>query len=169
MSKSLETERKFIIKMPSSRFLSAYEPIAIVQTYLSAEKGVTHRVRKTVKDGDEQFYETKKTRLTPISCIEEECLISRERYLELSRNIRAGSRPIRKTRYRIPYLGHTSEIDVYPEWRRHAVMEIELSSEEEEPRIPPYLSVLRDVSEDRRFKNVNLALSDTNLSALVGE
>jgi len=157
MSKSLETERKFIIKMPSSRFLSAYEPISIVQTYLSAEKGVTHRVRKTVKDGDEQFYETKKTRLTPISCIEEECLISRELYLELSRNIRAGSRPIRKTRYRIPYLGHTVEIDVYPEWRRHAVMEIELSSEDEAYSVPSDIEIVSEVTGIGKYSNSSLA------------
>ena len=45
----------------------------------------------------------------------------------------------------------------YPFWQKQAVLEVELPSEDTELVLPPYLTVLCDVSGDRRYKNVSLA------------
>lgn len=168
----LEIERKYLIAKPNEELLAAQPAVRvreILQIYLTAPKGKTRRVRRICEGGQTRLLFTEKTRLTALTAREEEYEITPDRYEELLREADSTRRPIEKRRYAIPYGGRVCEVDIYPFWERHATLEIELSSEEEEPRIPPYLSVLRDVSADRRFKNVNLALSDTDLSALVGE
>jgi CYTH domain-containing protein len=168
----LEIERKYLIAKPNEELLAAQPAVRvreILQTYLIAPQGKTRRVRRICEGGRTRLLFTEKTRLTALTAREEEYEITPDRYGELLREADPTRRPIEKRRYAIPYGGRVCEVDIYPFWERHATLEIELSSEEEEPRIPLYLSVLRDVSADRRFKNVNLALLDTDLSALVGE
>jgi CYTH domain-containing protein len=65
--------------------------------------------------------------------------------------------PICKTRYAIPYAGHTVEVDLYDFWQDRATAEVELADESEAVELPPYLCVIREVSDDKRYKNVNLA------------
>ena len=48
-------------------------------------------------------------------------------------------------------------IDVYPFWQRQAVLEVELPSEDTPLLLPTYIEVIREVSGDRRYKNVSLA------------
>jgi CYTH domain-containing protein len=66
--------------------------------------------------------------------------------------------PIEKRRYMIPFGAHLLEIDLYPFWERTAVLEIELSSEEDAVELPDFLTVLREVSAEKAFKNRALAL-----------
>ena len=49
------------------------------------------------------------------------------------------------------------EIDVYPFWSDQAIMEIELSDPNEEIRFPEIIRVIREVTEDERYKNSSLA------------
>ncbi len=168
----LEIERKYLIVKPDEALLAAQPAVRlreIEQIYLVAPKGKTRRVRRLCESGQTCLLYTEKTRLTALTAREEEYEITPARYEELLREADPHRRAIRKRRYAIPYGGRVCEVDIYPFWEKHATLEIELSSEEEVPLIPDFLSVLRDVSADRRFKNVNLALSDTDLSALVGE
>ena len=65
--------------------------------------------------------------------------------------------PIQKTRYAIPYAGHVMEVDIYTFWDDRATLEVELTDEEEEFLLPPYLSVIAEVTADRRYKNAQLA------------
>ena len=51
------------------------------------------------------------------------------------------------------------EIDVYPFWTKQAILEIEISKENEHVDIPPYLIIMRDVTGDKRYKNYSLAQS----------
>jgi len=63
-----------------------------------------------------------------------------------------GSR-VDKVRLKVPYSGHTAEIDVYTN-RDLVVAEIEVPSIEIAQRLPP---LGKDVTEDPRYKNRNLA------------
>ena len=53
---------------------------------------------------------------------------------------------------------HFFEIDIYPFWRDKAVMEIELSSEDEDFEIPHEIKVIKEVTGDKRYKNASLAI-----------
>ena len=155
----IECERKFLIRYPDTRLLLSLgaKRSEITQTYLVAEKGATERVRMRTEDGETRYTHTVKRRISSLSAIEEEKEISREEYELLLGNTDKTRRPVEKVRYALPYGGYTLEIDVYPFWTGQAVLEIELGGEDEEPAIPPFLSVIREVTGDLAYKNVSLA------------
>ena len=162
MSTPLEIERKFLIRMPDLSVLSSQKDISIrqiTQTYLVVPNGCTRRVRKSVANGTISYRKTEKMRISALSAFEEETEISEEEYLALLREADASLSPIEKMRYTFPHGNHLMEIDIYPFWRDRAILEIELSAEEEEYAVPSFLSVIREVSDDKRYKNVNLARS----------
>ncbi len=49
------------------------------------------------------------------------------------------------------------EFDIYPFWQERAILEIELESEDQQTIIPDWVHVIRDVTFDYRYKNVQLA------------
>ena len=160
MSAKPETERKFLIAMPDEGFLAAQEGALcdrIVQTYLAAEPGVTARVRRREGSAGVSYTHTEKRRLTAMTAWEDEREITEEEYLALLKGADPTLRPIEKRRYTVPMGDLSLEIDLYPFWKRQAVLEVELPSEETALSLPPYITVLREVTADRRYKNVSLA------------
>ena len=156
----LEIERKFLIRMPSTARLLAEDGVRVkemVQTYLSAPAGVTARVREVREAGGVRYIYTEKRRLTALTAEEEERELDEAAYEDALARRDESRSPIKKTRYAIPYAGHTVEIDIYPFWQDRAILEVELTREDEEFALPPYLTVLAEVTADRRYKNVMLA------------
>ena len=88
---------------------------------------------------------------------EDEGLISREEYEAYCAERNPELNTILKTRWRIPYAGQVLEFDVYPFWTDRAVLEIELDSEDQQPVIPEWVRVIKDVTADFRYKNAALA------------
>ena len=156
----VETERKFLIAMPDTAALAALPDCRILsmeQTYLSAVQGETHRVR-AVREGERVTYvETVKERVNALTAVERENEISASRYRELLALADAARQPIMKTRYCVPVGARVAEIDIYPFWQDRAVLEIELADERETVLFPDFVRVLKEVTADFRYKNVNLA------------
>ena len=162
MPKNLEIERKYLIAMPDEAVLSAEAGATcdeIVQTYLLADDGVTARVRARRGVNGTVYTATEKRRLSDLTAIEDERVIDGEEYRALLARRDPALMPIEKRRYAIPFDGYTLEIDIYPFWKKQAVLEVELPSEEARLALPPYIEILREVSRDRRYKNVSLARS----------
>jgi CYTH domain-containing protein len=160
MSLPLEIERKFLIRMPDTAALAAQPGATILhltQTYLLSAPGLTARVRMIKQDGCVRYVRTEKRRLSDRTAIEEEYEIDEKTYRDALRVSDPERLPIKKTRYAIPYEGHVMEVDIYTFWNDRATLEIELSSEEEAFTQPPYLSVIAEVTADRRYKNAQLA------------
>ena len=158
MNQPLEIERKYLIACPDTEALrprcsAVYE---MEQIYLKARPGVTARVRRRVGEREE-FFHTEKERLTDRTHVERERLITREEYEALLQTRDDNAMTIRKTRYCLPHEGLTFEIDVYPFWQTVAVMEVELEREDQTFALPEGITVLREVTEDRRMKNAALA------------
>lgn len=159
---AVETERKFIIEMPNVPLLAlqeGYFSAEIKQSYLETDKNETRRVREYVRDNAPKYFETVKRRISAISAIEDEREIGKSEYEALLKNIKKGSRTIRKTRYSFPYKGRLIEIDVYPEWKKYAIMEIELADENEEINVPDFIKIYLDVSGKREYSNASLAMN----------
>ena len=161
MNAPLEIERKYLIERPKTELLAGQAGARyrdIVQTYLQSEEGSARRVRKSVyDDGRVLFVETVKRRKSDLTAEEYERTLDRKEYEELLLLRDPARAPIEKRRYIIPYGAHVLEIDLYPFWERTAVLEIELASEDEAAEIPPYLTVLREVSAEKALKNRALA------------
>ena len=157
----LEIERKYLIRYPDVDLLSrrpGCERWDIIQTYLTdGEGGQTRRVRQVLADGETRRYRTFKRRVSALSSVEDEALITRDEYEALLRERDDTRSPIIKTRYRSPHEGHVIEIDVYPFWNDRAILEVELSSEDEPAALPDYVRVIREVSGEKAYKNRQLA------------
>ena len=49
-------------------------------------------------------------------------------------------------------------VDVFPFWREHALLEVELEDERQAFSLPPEIRVIREVSDDPRYTNAALSL-----------
>ena len=156
MTEPLEIERKFLIEMPDRTLLDRC-PVRweIWQTYLLSRPGVSARVRRRWGNGS-SFPHRKAAPDGPH--LRGAGAGDRAREYEALLAQRDPARvTIHKVRYCLPEGGLVFEIDVYPFWRRLAVMEVELQREEQSFTVPRGLRVLREVSGDRRLKNAALA------------
>ena len=159
---NVEIERKYIIAMPTVAELAkleGYSESRILQTYLCSDEGVTRRVRRREFAGEIKHYETLKARIDRVSAVEREREISAEEYELLLAEIADGTRTIEKTRYTFPYRGHVVEIDVYPEWKRTAILETELPTRDEVAELPAFIKVIREVSGIKGYSNAAMSRS----------
>ena len=91
MQDHVEIEKKYIIEKPDREVLFSVEGCKssqIVQIYLEAPAGKTHRVRKRTEDGVSVYTETVKVRIDRMSAFEDERRITEARFAELSGKIK---------------------------------------------------------------------------------
>lgn len=160
---NFEIERKWLIRRPDEAELSAMAVRSggsvshIVQTYLTAEEGVSRRVRTRTANGTTTYTCTAKRCIDRMTAEENEQVISPEEYTALLEEADPACRPIEKKRFCIPFGGRTLEIDLYPFWPDQAVLEIELPSPNAPFSLPPALTVLAEVTGNRAYSNHSLA------------
>ena len=156
----IEIERKFLIKFPNAETLLAQpgaDAVKIFQIYLTSEDGYDRRVR-ILNDGCDHFIYTRKKKLTGFTREELESEVTKEQFDALYQNRDLSRNEIKKIRYRIPGNGYVYEIDVFDFWKKQAVLEIELKSENAPYTIPDYLTVIREVTSDPAYTNHAMAL-----------
>ena len=83
--------------------------------------------------------------------------LSESAYIKQLADADPEARPVRKTRYCLAENNRYYEIDLYPEWKKQAVLEIELRNAEEAVILPEGIHMIREVTGDRRYKNSSLA------------
>jgi CYTH domain-containing protein len=158
---STEIERKYLIAYPDVDALlsSPYCAAArLVQTYLLSEPNVTERVRMRISGESTVYTHTIKMRRTAETAEEREEEIGRDTYEELLRRADPSRRAIEKTRMFLLDTGKYYEIDLYPFWTDRAILELETAEEVGDTvRIPECLRLIRDVTDDVRYKNARLA------------
>lgn len=134
----------------------AFNRIEVFQTYLtSKEDGHTKRVRLEINNGERKYIYTHKSDIDAFLRYEDEKEITDKEYLAMLDN--AITSTLNKIRYYIKYNDYVLEIDIYPFWDKQAILEIEDLSEDDEFTLPKYISVIREVSKDKRFSNFSLA------------
>lgn len=159
----LEIERKYLIRMPDEKRLAnipGCETWDVVQTYLmDGPDGSTHRVRSIITRGETHYIHTVKRPLSQLSHEEWEVEVEKAEYETLLHEANPALNAIIKKRYRIPYEDQLLEIDVYDFWQDRATLEIELTSEEQQVNLPDWLSIVRELTGERAYKNRFLAES----------
>ena len=153
-----EIERKFLIKYPNISWLEKNcKKLEIIQTYLNSNEDEEIRVRQRGDNGNYIYTQTIKRNISDIKRIEIEKRLSKDEYLDLLMNADTSKHPIRKTRYCLVYKNQYFEIDIYPFWKDKAITEIELNNENQEIEMPKQLKLIREVTNDKRYKNSELA------------
>lgn len=157
----LEIERKYLIRMPDPSFLSSLPGCVvsqIEQTYLpDPAPGATERVRLRRFSDRVEYTRTVKIRISDTTAREEEETLSEDAYRALLARRDPALSTLSKTRYAFPIGGQVYEVDVYPFWTRTAVLETELTDAALRAQIPPFLSVIRELTGERAYTNRNLA------------
>lgn len=156
----LEIERKYLIEYPDVSYLErspSCRKSEIVQTYLNSVSGEEARVRMRTENGISTYTKTVKKKISGIKRIEIEKRLSKEEYIVELLDADKDKHPLIKTRYCLPYSGYVFEIDIYPFWNDRAIMEVELKSETDNPVFPNGIKVIKDVTDDDSYKNINLA------------
>ncbi len=158
-----EIERKYLIKPPTAQEIASFPKLdssEIVQTYLTeGENGMSRRVRKRCREkSGEKFYYTQKSDIGFGERIELEREITQEEYKKLLAEADPKRRPIEKVRHCFEYDGRTFELDIYAFDETFATLEIELNDINEQFNMPDFITVLKDVTGDRRYTNATLAM-----------
>lgn len=157
-----EIERKYLIKMPNIEKIKnpTLKKLEIIQTYLNSRDGEEVRIRQR-GDGNSFIYtKTVKKKVTDTTRAEYEKRISREEYLSLLLEADTTRSQIRKTRYCLVHKNQYLEVDIYPNWKDKAILEVELTDEKATPQIPKYFEIIEEVTGDLKFSNFQLAKKD---------
>ena len=156
----LKTRRKYLIGYPDVKELEQRpncRSVDILQAYLKSEvPGEMVRIRQRGRDGNYVYFKTKK-RLIDGKRIEMEERLNKNEYLELLMQADPDYRPIRKQRFCLSENGLYYNIDIYPQWKDQALMEIELYGEEDAVQIPEGIDVIREVTTEKEFTNPYIA------------
>lgn len=155
-----EIERKYLIEYPDIKKLEELPnctKVDITQTYLKSDGKNERRVRARGIDGNYVYYQTDKKTISNLKRVEVEKRISSDEYIKKLMEADDKLRTIRKTRYCLTDNNQYFEIDVYPEWNNQAVMEIELSSEDQEIKMPSFIKMVKEVTDDEQYKNYEMA------------
>ena len=162
---ALEIERRFLVKLPLPWYVlfKLYQctNTEIVQTYLTDPPN--SRVRQCdikafgVPRRFEYFLTTKKTIATGINEEQEERLIAYQ-YAWKVVNKDKLRHEIRKVRYNLLFAKQPFELDIFRDRLKGlAILEIELDYPNQTVRIPPYLSIEKEVTGDDGYSNYNLS------------
>jgi len=156
-----ELERKFLIAYPDIHALAALpncQKVEIIQTYLEApDPDAELRIRQRGSGGHYIYTKTEKRRVSDVRRVEVEKRLGRAEYLALLMTADTTLRQIRKTRYCLMFERQYFEIDVYPFWNQQAIVELELTNEDDPIVFPDFLKIIREVTQDARYKNHALA------------
>ena len=145
---AMEIERKFLVREDFHR--EAVTAYRIIQGYISSSEGHTVRVRLRNQQG---FLTIKGPSLDGgVSRFEWEKEISADDAMQL---LQLCEVKIDKTRYLVPFAGHTFEVDeFYGDNQGLVVAEIELQSPDEPLEKPYWLG--EEVTGDKKYYNAHL-------------
>ena len=168
MSTKKEIERKFLVELPLSADaraqLKEFPPAQIIQVYMVPEvNGTVERVRmSSIKLMDATFthyYHTVKRHVSAGINDETEIDLNKKQYdCYLKHRVYNNRVPVIKDRHLIDWKGKTFELDIFHGANEGlAVLEIELEDIEETFELPPFINIVREVTEEKEFSNFNLA------------
>lgn len=156
MKDGFEIERKFLIEYPNRDLLCGFKGVRVLeieQTYVASGG----RVRKITENGKTSYIKTVKKHITDIKREEKEWAITEQEYACALKEKVTGTETVVKTRYAIPLNGFIYEIDLFPFWQDRAFLEVELENEDCCFPIPDFIKVIKEVTDDKRYRNSSLA------------
>ena len=153
----IEAERKFLVEIVGE--LPECREFEITQTYLKEKDGLEPRIRKRIENGHPVFFLTTKRFVSVNERVEIEREIPQEEYEALLAEANPAKRPIHKQRQCFEWDGRYLELDTFvsPPLPLH-LLEIEHVSMDDEISFPPFLKVVKEVTDDPEWYNMNIAV-----------
>ncbi len=156
---SLEIERKWLVSEVRWPNYFDRKRDKIEQTYLvNKNDKITERVRILNEDSDNpKYFHTVKTFISPGVNEEVEREVSFKKALKLLGREDNRFYTLRKSRITFYYDDKKLELDIFEGKHCLMILEVELSSLEEEVKIPDFIKVVKEVTGDHNYSNVSLA------------
>ena len=153
----LEIEKKFLLKeLPSIGEQGIdFQEIDIEQFYVISnnKKDEEVRLRKRGQNGVFTFYRTVKSTIVPGTRTEVEEQVTEDEYNWSQRYKLKGSKAIKKKRFCFIYKNQYFELDSFISTTHRPILEIELTSENEEVILPPWIDIEAEVTENPAYSN----------------
>ena len=159
------TVHKYLIKMPDMDALQAqYKAVVhrMMQTYLRATVPNTERLVRQQSNADGSnvlYFYTEKRNKSQSERWETEKPITDKHYCKYMMESDTSLHSVDKMRYSITYKDQVFDIDVYPFSKSKALMEIKVPSPDTPIELPPEISLIMDVTDNKNYKNRQLAQS----------
>jgi len=134
-----------------------YQDVEIEQTYLNPLTHPGERIRRRGQNGVNIYFHTRKRGVTSMVRAEVERQISPREYVNFLQHQDLDRHTIKKTRRCFVWDGQYFELDMFRSPVGLTMLEVELHNEDDEVRLPPFLDVSREVTNDRRYTNRELA------------
>ncbi len=148
-------EKKYLIHIPDISYLDKLGGCSKVKMTLTYLNGSSEKcdIKLLLRDEDGQkFYQKIIKGNNQKSTIS----LSAEEYIDELDNKMVDRNPIIKYRYSFIYHSVYYKIDIFED-KDFSILEVDLLSSHETVHFPPFIEVLKDVSEDPNYKNYNLS------------
>lgn len=159
----IEIERKFLLAKRPNLNIGAFKNAVVVnieQIYLLSAVEEELRIRKRSQDASSTYYETRKIHISESKRWESESFITPSEYLFKKSLQKPGTDIIQKQRVCFVYNNQYFELDIFSAPKKLnglCLLEIELTEENEEVRLPKFLKIEREVTNEPEFSNSCLA------------
>lgn len=157
----LEIEKKYLVESIDVSKIKQHAHIQIVeieQAYLGAGDGkIQKRIRKRGQNGSWVYYFTQKEMIKPGVRIETERQISDKEYQDLLKERNRTMSVIQKKRCCFVWMNQYFELDCFISPAKYSLLEIELTHEQQEVLLPPFLNIIRDVTDEDFYSNIEIA------------
>ncbi|PIS17084.1 MAG: hypothetical protein COT61_00470 [Candidatus Portnoybacteria bacterium CG09_land_8_20_14_0_10_44_13] len=156
-----EIERKFLVASIDFNRMPPYQKIHIEQIYLKSDNPAKElRIRKRGQDGSFLYFFTEKWETDdPRERGEKERIIGLRQFLEMQSQRDPDKTTIKKDRICFLWKDQYFELDIYksPGLSGLIILEIELTEKSEDVMLPPFITIEKEVTGDKRYYNNNLA------------
>ncbi len=158
----LEIERKFLVEDFDSENENIRKAsiIEIEQVYLISPKDEEIRIRKRGQNGFYSYMKTHKKLISNGIRYETSERLSEKEYLSLKILKDPKKKVINKIRYYFAFQNQYFQLDVFRKPKNLSglkILEIELTELNNKVDIPPFIKVKKEVTDDQRYTNSNLA------------
>lgn len=158
----LEIERSFLLSKATlvKDITVPFVASDINQVYLlPKESNIIRRIRKRqqIDGGGTVYTYTEKQDIKPGVRQEVERIISAREFLILLSEKDPEKQPIVKKRYNFSWEDQYFQLDVISSPMNLVRLEVELTKEQQELRLPPFLQVVKEVTDDKRYSNISIA------------
>ncbi len=162
----VEVERKYLVKRAPDVLPGRAEEVEIEQTYLLSPDGGEARVRRRGQRGSYTYTHTVKRPVKAGERVELERPITGREYVGLLAQADPSRKTVRKRRTCFLHEGHYFELDRFVEPRAGLILlEVELDDPAASVKLPPFLEIDREVTDDPAYANAALARADQRPTA----
>lgn len=155
---SIRQQKKYIVDIEKSNFEFINNnsiKIDIEQTYLDDYSGYEKRLRKRTVGGENTYYFTAQIKdINGISKVLTDKKITEKDYYKLL-DSNQKKFTINKTRYSFIDNKQYFKLDIFE--NNLALLEVEATKENKEIKVPMYLNIIKDVTNDEEYFNSNIA------------